>query len=205
MMVSPGQDALFIHIQKTAGSSLTKVLEAHGWRQVLGTHDGVRAASALPGFERMFRFAFVRNPWERLVSWWAMIDASRRRLTNRFGRYVQRTASTFDEFVERCTDVIEDNDGTKCAAWPQLDYLSDDRGRLAVDFVGRFEHLDRDVAAALSRLSLPAEVLPHINATPHLPYPAYYTARTRQIVADRFAVDLAHFGYTFEGEPGGGV
>jgi hypothetical protein len=69
-------------------------------------------------------------------------------------------------------------------------------GEVLVDFIGRYENLAADYAVVKERLSLSAD-LPHTNRSSHGSYRDYYTDETRAIVADRYARDIAHFGYRF--------
>lgn len=216
MLISRGSRFVFIHIQKTGGKSVESVLKRHvpDAANVLGTHD--HAAWAKPHYETVwddyFKFAFVRNPWDRLVSWYSMIEAQtapaswrervlRRRqprLDRRLWDYVKRNARSFDEFVRACTAVVDDVDGRKSFAYNQVDYLADGSGAWLVDFVGRYESLERDAGRVFERLGLSGLALPHINASRHRPYVEYYTPATRRIVADRFARDIEAFDYRFD-------
>src|SRR5215212_1801647 len=73
---------IFIHIQKTGGVSISNLLR----RYIPTTTRGrgprhITARRALRQVENpgdYFNFAFVRNPWDRLVSWYTMIDEARR-------------------------------------------------------------------------------------------------------------------------------
>lgn len=202
MLLSRQKQFLFVHIQKTAGSSLRQALSAAlpDLQPFLGTHD--HAAWARPHLAHewpsYFKAAFVRNPWDRLVSWWTMIR-TQEHYTNRFWEYL-RQARSFEEFLDR-TEVIEDHDGSKSIRFDQLDYLTDERGELLVDFIGRYENLNADAAALFQRLGV-AATLPHINRSDHLPYSAYYTERTRDLVAERHRRDIDYFRYDFrEGKP----
>ena len=79
----------------------------------------------------------------------------------------------------------------------QLGYLVDYEGKLLVDFVGRFETLDRDYAKICARLGLPATKLPHYRKSAHRDYTHYYDERARDIIAARYRNDIAAFGYEF--------
>lgn len=142
----------------------------------------------------------MRNPWDRLVSWWSMIDAQRRRSehTNAFQFYVLSNARSFEEFILNCTETIADVDGDKSIMRPQLDYVSDDDAAILVSFVGRFEALDADFQAVATRLGREGLELPRLNesrARRH--YRHYYDAALAEVVRERFDADLAAFGYEF--------
>jgi hypothetical protein len=205
MLISREKNILFIHIQKTGGVSIAQILRnsVPDASSYLGTHDhALWAKRQLPktAWDGLFKFGFVRNPWERLVSWYTMIQEQTARQAHqelRLWQYVIKTASTFEEFIERCTNTIEDVDGAKSFAYNQLDYLTDEDGRVLVDFIGRFEHFERDVREVLHRLGLSASEIPHANRTRHDHYSQHYTERTKNIVAQRYARDIDYFGYTF--------
>lgn len=138
-------------------------------------------------FDAYFKFGFVRNPWDRVVSLYERAEAQQ-----------MRSEMTFDEFV----DWIEYSSSTCVHSSPhryQLDWFVDPNGKILADFIGRFERLEADWAFVARKLDM-AESLPHRRAnirTRH--YTEYYTARTREIIANKFRVDIEHFGYQFAG------
>jgi hypothetical protein len=214
MLISPSAKFVFVHIQKTAGLSIEAVLRQHfnDARFWHGRHghasDGI-AEIGMDKWRQNYSFAFVRNPWDRLVSWYAMIDRERQTLpwysrwrkapfqTLLWNEVVQK-ASSFEEFIERCDDVIFDRGSRKSFAFNQIDYISAPDGRLAVDFVGRFESLAADFGVVAQRLGLGDVTLPKRNVSRHAHYSSWYNDRTHDIVAKRFARDIAAFGYEFE-------
>jgi Sulfotransferase family len=203
-VIIPRDNLIFVHIQKTGGTAINRALgvndspgEKHRTSQELHQLYGSEA------WERSFKFSFVRNPWDRLVSWWSMINAGRgayeaHGVSNGFFRYVLDNATTFDEFLANCTDEIEDVDGKKCIFKNQLDYLTDQDGTIMVDFIGRFESLVQDFSFITTKVYGVAKPLPVVNASEHEPYQAYYTPQTRKLVQDAYGRDLAHFGFTFD-------
>jgi hypothetical protein len=212
MLISRKKSFLFIHIQKTAGNSIRRALEdaIPDVDDFLGTHDPASAARRYLGaeaYQSFFTAAFVRNPWDRLVSWYTMIRQGGSKPwpwsrpiiepEPRLWRYVQETSSSFDEFVHRCTAEIDDVDGTKSFCWNQVDYLSDESGRLIVDFIGRYENLAADTARLFERLAVDPPRVPHLNPSKHRHYSAYYSAETAEVVRARFRRDIEAFGYEF--------
>jgi hypothetical protein len=213
MLVSHSAKFIFVHVQKTAGMSFETVLKRHfpdveRWH---GRHGHARDGVADIGLERWrdyYSFAFVRNPWERLVSWYAMIDEKRRELpfykrwrSRPFKReiwnQVYQKAETFDAFIENCTEVVFDGGSYKSFAYNQLDYVCDADGGLLIDKIGRFENLAADAAEVFARIGVDDQ-LPKRNLSTHGHYSDWYTDRTRDIVGDRFRRDIDYFGYRFE-------
>jgi chondroitin 4-sulfotransferase 11 len=196
MIISYGTRSIFIHIQKTGGTSIEHVLQAVDstatpflgmqTRHPLAKH--VRHLVEPEVWSSYRKFAFVRNPWDRLVSWHRMCL---RPDGNGFQRYVREHYADFSEFIR---DGERDELRRTCVN--QLDYVTDDAGKTLVDFIGRFESL----AADFDRLGLRGTVgrLRHLNRTEHADYRGYYTDETRDIVARRFAADCEAFGYRFE-------
>lgn len=151
-------------------------------------------------WQSYFKFAFVRNPWDRLVSWWEMIrrNVSEGRPMNGFQRYVASRARTFEEFICRCDAECRDPDGSKWIYRNQIDYLTDVEGEVMVDFIGRFERLEADFGSIAQRLGLSAVRVPHLNPSSHPSYARYYSSELRDFVTERYARDIAFFGYAFE-------
>jgi chondroitin 4-sulfotransferase 11 len=206
LLISADLDCVFVHVQKTGGESIERaLLEADpaattelpgfpAWEDPLKRrHMFAADLRERVGPERWaasFSFAFVRNPWERLVSWYEM---ARARPTNDFHRHVIATAPTFAEFVTGCTTGLAAK-----TTFNQVDYLDGPGGEgEIVDFVGRFESLGSDFAIVGRRLGLPPRPLGHENRTRHRPYRDLYDEETRAIVTERFARDIARFGYEF--------
>jgi len=138
-------------------------------------------------FDSYFKFGFVRNPWDRVVSLYERTEAQQ-----------MRNEMTFTEFVEW----IEYSSSTCVHSSPhryQLDWFVDPNGKVLANFIGRFERLDEDWAYVAQKLGI-KESLAHRRAsfrTRH--YTEYYNARTRELIAQKFKVDIERFGYEFAG------
>lgn len=206
MLISDALGCVFVHVQKTGGESVERsLLEADpaaivelpgvpAWddplkRRHLFAAD-LREHLGAERWAESFSFAFVRNPWERLVSWYEMAVT---RPTNDFHRHVIATTGSFAEFATSCTTGLAAK-----TTFNQVDYVDGPGGEgQIVDFVGRFESLPEDWAEVRDRLGLPPEPLGHDNRTEHRPYRELYDDATREIVAERFARDVERFGYEF--------
>ena len=92
---------------------------------------------------------------------------------------------------------------------PQHDYLCDSKGKILVDFVGRFENLQDDFDKVCDKIGMPRTKLPHTNTTKYIKksgggweldnkhYTEYYDEMTKDIVAKQFKRDIQYFGYKF--------
>jgi hypothetical protein len=208
VLVSNARKFIFIHIQKTAGSSITEALRraAPDARMVGGRHIRARDAVRLVGrkaWGESLSFAFVRNPWDRLVSWYERICA-RTRPGPPFGKQPRAWRmevlkyENFEDFVLNATGEFEADGVVKSFAFDQLSYLEDASGKPIVGFVGRYETLADDFASVCRRIALPSIELSHQKANRiNRDYRPHYSDRTAEIVAERFKRDIAAFGYRF--------
>jgi hypothetical protein len=211
MLVSDAHRMVFVHVQKTGGVTVGKVLEevVDDLRQV--PPKGIKHSTLAqgldqePGLASYWTFGFVRNPWSRLVSWWAMVrrfaelaDGGHEPARARFARnHFLRTARAYPDFE---TFVLRGSEELERLRTPQVDYLR--AGAREADFVGRTESLKADLAKAMAHLGLPMpEELPHTNRSPHAHYSTYYTDASRQRVAQLFAPDIEAYGYEFGPAP----
>ena len=136
-------------------------------------------------FNSYFKFGFVRNPWDRVVS-----------LYERTEPLQMKDKMSFDQFV----DWIQYSSSTCIHSSPhryQLDWFVDASGNMLTDFIGKFERLETDWAFVAQKLGI-AEPLPHKRANPRSRhYTEYYNNRRREIIAKKFKVDIDNFGYEF--------
>lgn len=146
-----------------------------------------RSENGRKQFETYFKFGFVRNPWDRVVS-----------LYERNEGLQLKDKMTFEQFV----DWIKYSSSTCIHPSPhryQLDWFVDPHGNLIADFIGRFERLEEDWTFVAQKLRI-TEKLPHIRNNPRARhYTEYYTSRTRDLIATRFKLDIEQFGYEFAG------
>ncbi len=204
-MISHEHRAIFIHIQKTGGDSVSLALG--GTRREPRKHwsaADLKAETDAKIWADYFKFCFVRNPWARLVSWWSMIEAQRPlfqagKLTNVLALTALRRANTFGEFLERMDDDLPHPiPGRRWSIWAnQLDYLTDENGAPLVDFIGRTESLEQDMERVRQRLAAPLRAIERHNMSKHGPYPDHYSPAHRDLVAERYARDIGFFGYRF--------
>ena len=197
MVISDRHRCIFVHIQKTGGASIETVLLRGDPAAAANSPQGRRHPPAyaivpMAGRERWgryFKFAFVRNPWDRLVSWYHM--CTQVPSPNAFARHVRAYAPTFEAFILDATSGISERTTVN-----QVDYVTDEHGAPMLDFVGRYETFGDDFARIRETLGLAGNV-PHVNGSVHGPYRDYYSQATRAVVAERFARDIAYFGFRF--------
>jgi len=181
---------IFIHVPKTAGSSVADALFHAPSRHVPYT-EYLRANPRK--FRSYFKFAFVRNPWDRLVSTWSFL---------RSGGMNERDRAWASEHLARYMDfrtfVCDGLCRPEVLSWvhfrPQSDFICAADGVAMVDFVGRFERLQDDFAVVAARLGMDTSLEPS-NTSHHEPFERYYSEETAEVVGRVYARDAETFGY----------
>lgn len=215
MILSRGRRYLFVHVPKTGGTSLALALEARAMRDdiLIGDTpkarrrrhrlDGLRTRGRLwkhstladidglvtpEELDRLFVFTLVRNPWDRLVSYYHWLRAQR------FAHpaVARARALSFDAFARHPATLAELRDN------PAARYVTDAAGRERCDLFIRLEHLEADIAPLEAHLGFRLGPLPRVNASAReRDYRPYYSADARRAVEQAAAADIARFGYDF--------
>lgn len=149
-----------------------------------------------------FKFCFVRNPYDRLLSAWLDKVVRTGGLRPRFEAKLGREGPvSFADFVAVIRDEPLAEMDTHYA--PQAYVTFQDM--IAYDFIGRFETLTEDLRTVFGRLNADvdrflAEARPH--QTGAKPWDQL-TPALKQDIQTLFAVDFARFGYDPEAPPDG--
>ncbi|HEX6866909.1 MAG TPA: sulfotransferase family 2 domain-containing protein [Caulobacteraceae bacterium] len=194
--------AIFIHIPKTAGTSLAKALSMRR-----GHIPAARYRAADPArFDRYFKFCFVRNPFDRLHSAYNYLRQHADKTGHQDYDWAREHLGPYDSFEDFVlalrkpsvrAGVLRYNHFRPQHHWVRLPFGA----ACAMDKVGRFETLAEDYRAIAGRLDLPAADLPVTRVGPKGgeagDYRAVYTEPMKAIAADIYARDLTLFGYGF--------
>jgi hypothetical protein len=199
-MISHKHRFIFIHIPKTAGTSIEEVLRdetcqlrSREWDKARVPHTplnhltlqeladyGTLTPAQLRSY---FKFCFVRNPWDRLISeifcpW----------ISPGFG------ALTVDQRIRWACELAKTTTGIGNHLRLQQDFLHADG--LQMDFIGRFEHLEADFGHLCRLLGIDV-ALPHLNRSAHRPYQEYYDTETHALTAATYRRDIDALHYRF--------
>ena len=189
-MINHQHKFLFIHVPRTGGTSIetqfqyneakekNKHWNLNDWKNHLNHED----------FDDYFKFAFVRNPWDIIVSKYLDRGWYSSPIQGRGGEIGYHCGKNLKYFLDRYQPAEhEHGDGL-------LDYFDPEQ----MDFVGRFENRVQDIEYISRNIGI------NINANKKdrshkdkKHYTEYYDDETREIVAKRYAKDIEYFGYKF--------
>lgn len=190
--------AVFIHVPRTGGNSISQAIGAPKPHVPIGRYrlfDSRR-------FDDSFKFAFVRNPWDRLLSAYSHISAwVRAAASPEHDIWAPPEFAYYQDFEAFVLALAHDHFRSRMLAYThfrsQLDWIAMPKSStIALDFVGRFERLRDDYAEVTARLGIdsPLEI---VNESQHLPYREAYSRKMRDIVGFIYARDIAVLDYRF--------
>ncbi len=215
MIISHGRKYIFVHIPKTGGTSLSLALENKAMKDDVLIGDTPKAKNrrsrlkdiktsgrlwkharltdiygltTQEQMEQYFVFTIVRNPWDRVVSYYHWLQ------DQTFDHPAVKIAQSlsFADFLQ--DGMIQRSFQNDKAA----QYVSDQDGIDRCDLYLRLEHLSEDVQALETTLGFKLGVLPHDNKSQRdKEYSKYYNQAGREIIAAAFKEDIKRFGYTF--------
>ena len=141
-------------------------------------------------YKDYFKFAFVRNPWDRLVSGW-----HQKVVENNIFDFDPETLEqmrNFDRFIDHLSTLDLD---TCNIHFRQQNRLIDFN---EVHYIGRLERFNDDILEIFNRLKLPEIDIIHSNKnSKRRDYQSYYTPGLKQKVEQMYRKDIQLFGYSF--------
>jgi hypothetical protein len=153
-------------------------------------------------YHNYFKFTFVRNPWDRLLSCY-MSKVVPERFAGSFKTYSNvafRDDMSFQEFAEA---VCRIPDGEANIHFCSQHVFVCSRGsakNVLADYVGRFENLEEDFEFVTERIGINAQ-LPHAADTSSTrgsrSYRDFYDEKLARMVGERYREDIEIFGYSF--------
>ena len=201
-MISLQKRFLFVHIPKTAGNSIQSVLRAYSEDQLVALRkeqDGIERfglrnpkykikkhstlseyydALRHEQFRDLYKFTCVRNPWDRMVSYYFTPTQNPETWNRKKFRGIISKAVSVPDYL-RLADSEEDSFAN-------------------VDYIMRFESLADDFRAVCTAIGISPPTLPQYNRSSRDHYSKYYDDELREFVRNRFAAEIERFNYTFE-------
>lgn len=190
---------IFIHIPKTAGSSIKEVLGLPGsghppWQYFYNIHHEKWCAYK--------KFTVIRNPWDRAVSayCYARMKTSywHNPVSGMHPDYAVLSNRSFDD----CIYILKnERELLRHESWhPQTLWLMGTErlsGKLMVDFILTYENLENDFSLLCDKLAIPVKKLPHSNRSDRKAYKGFYKNRTIDLISEIYADDINTFNYAY--------
>jgi chondroitin 4-sulfotransferase 11 len=180
-VISHTHKFIFIHIPRTGGTSIEKLLDNSIER---GKHESLFSLEKKVDISSFFKFSFIRNPWDITIS----------KYVAPYYRKINKLSNkSFLYFLENYFPAPnEEGDSFH-------DYFDPSK----LDFIGRFETREADLVYISDKIgieldpnfSVKAKEMQKTRSKKH--YTEYYNEETKQIVAEKYAKDIEYFGYEF--------
>ncbi len=215
MIISHGRQYIFVHIPKTGGTSLSLALEAKAMKDDILIGDTPKAKKRRKRYkdiqvsgrlwkharltdiyglvtqeqiENYFVFTIVRNPWDRIVSYYHWLK--------------------IQNFDHLAVGIAKNHEFTEFLAQPAIQhslqydatrqYICDQNGNAQCNMYLRIEHLSRDVRRLEQHLGIKLAAVPHDNRSKRdQTYADYYNVQSKNMVSNLFADDIKKFNYAF--------
>jgi hypothetical protein len=207
-MIDYTKKVIFIHVHKVAGQSITRSIEDNyipkifqrnkhlRWNykkyvlsnSLIAKNNYITKHSTakeykyyLKGeYESFFKFAFVRNPLDWQVSMYFYMKG-----VDSHPQHNLIKGMSFNQYIEwRCTKELNF----------QTDYLLDDKNNFLVDYVGKYENLNKDISIVSRETGLKFD-LPHLNKSGHKHFLEYYDSESKELVYKYFKKDFEILSY----------
>ena len=202
-MISPNLKFIFTHISRTGGASIELVFNTIGikkphlnplyseqskkikfeasqhWKS---TEERIVIGDEL--WKKYFKFTIVRNPWDRMVSQY-------------FGHVIKDVPGLSIEDYFLKLFVKEEYIDFKRITQPCMEWITDDEGNMLVDYIGRFEKLQKDFNTICDKIGVNPIVLPQSGKSTRSHYRNYYNDYTAELVYNAFKSDIEEFNYKF--------
>jgi len=135
--------------------------------------------------DNYFKFAFVRNPYDRYVSTCYFLNRNNNSMD-------KRPVEMMKEIVK--SDVLK----TKMLYHPQYSFIVNKDHQLKTDFIGKFEKLDVDFQLLSEHLQFSYAKLNLRNHNAHPPYQELYDEELRELVYEYYKKDFTTFDYSVD-------
>ena len=189
MLICHKHEFIFIHVHRTGGTSIMNLLKRELGTDVteISEHGNVNSSERIlieenPDYKII---GMVRNPWDRILSWYALI--------NKWNDFtIEESRGEFQKFIE-----------LKLAAKPddpyfhynQLDYFpSINNKRISLY---RFEDFEEETKKMFELLDLDLGIIPHTNRTETKNYQDYYSSESKELVSNMCKRDISYFNFLF--------
>lgn len=186
---------IFVHITKTAGTSVAKSLFNYlpyhytciEYQVIFGKKD----------YNKYYKFAFVRNPWDRLYSAFRYLKAGG--WNDEDKKWGDTNLSIYKDFNDFVLNWLSpDNIKKHIHFRPQYQFVCNSKDELIIDYIAYFETIAEDFSYIAKKLNIDASLGKH-NTNPGDNYKNIYNKKAIDKVNSVYQKDISLFGYNFDG------
>ena len=186
---------IFVHIPKTGGTSISKALFGSEFGHCTVDHYEIFSPER---FRNYFKFAFVRNPWDRLLSAYKFLKKGGMYSADKTWSDIY--LSEFDNFESFVLSLKNKQQADRILRGihfiPQYKFVCDYKLNIKVDFLGRFERLNRDFDKINAQLNSNFKLL-HLNKSNSNSFHEYYSDEMIDIASQIYHRDIEIFEYKY--------
>lgn len=207
MIISSKHRFIFVAIPKTGTHSIRRALRKHmepedleqvrlfadkqfPWPELARLEHGhitlaqVRPFLGEEDFGSFFKFAFVRNPFDRFVSFCAFMMREN-------GAFERDPKGVMRHLLFRAPPMRH------ILFQPQYFFVTDHDGQLLSDRIGRVEEMQQSYDEICGKIGIPTQRLEKANSSRRGDYRQYYDQELIDGLARLYGRDLELFGYDF--------
>lgn len=196
---------IFIHIFKCAGHSIRWALRELHTGELHGVHVEAKDVqqhfikTGKPAFyEKAFKFTFVRNPYDWMVSTYYYIRKSKIHFMHE-----EAMSMTYEQWLGWYLDVFHGSErpygSNKYLTLKE--FISDSEGNVIVDYVGKTETIQGSFNDICDAIGIPKVALTKRNVgignNRQADYRQYYNDNSKAMIQKAFGEDLDYFEYAF--------
>ncbi len=184
---------LGILIAKSATTSTTDLFRgSYGFKRITDLDYDYKT------LKNAWSFAFVRNPWDRLVSTYhSQVENSLEPCFQTHPEYNIVEGMTFPSFIKQIQKLSYPPEWWDAHIRPQWYSTCNWRQEIILDYIGKFENYTEDLRNIQKHMSLEPIRPKTINKTKREHYQCYYNHITKNIVAEIYEKDIDLFKYSY--------
>ena len=209
MYINDTHKIIYAHIPKCASNTCFSIIARNINQSVVSIQTKYGPHSKNEAFKRLdyFKFTFIRNPWDRIVSCYYDRVIKKREYDkdknpwdpNAFVRMGLHSKISFERFVEIIANQDDENSDYH---WRSLHSFITFNDKIITDFIGKVENIEHDWNELCDKLNWKKRKINHENKSnksirKHSDYKSYYNSTTKKIIAKRFEKDIDIFKYTY--------
>jgi hypothetical protein len=135
-----------------------------------------------PLTDQYYKFAFVRNPYDRIISYYFFTKQPK-----------DLAPALHKEEIKKI--LTKENIESRILMRPQWEFLCDNNGKIKMDFIGKVENFKADLRSVFTHLKLGEPQYHEINKSSHLPYTEYLDDELKQMIQQHYKNDFELFAY----------